>query len=253
MKTKLLYATIFAFLLVAAISCAADERFPSQDNSAIKLSSVHATMLAGGGYGIEVLSDGNYALINSDPDIASGWWTNDGTRIWIKGENVGNTSIWVIDQADRSKDVEIKVSCCYFSGWFTAVASAEGCDCEISVIAVDKSVEEAITSELRSGIIQRLGTFYRFEGSTKSVTIDFTESTFRNGIYEGTYEWTKNSLTIYYDGITEVYGFQEETDQTVVIGNDFTKEYQNLYPDAGIKEVRIISLLHNSIKIGGLN
>lgn len=217
--------------LFVFLSCTGDDI-----EKPIELSSYSIKCFAGSEYVIDVLSDTkNLALLDQDPDIASGWWINKSRSVLIKCESVGETSVFIKDRDDVNKYAEIKVTSEFLSGNFVVEQSDKA---NIIVNASDKSIKSEIEKDLSVLANSRSGTFYSFEKETKSVQIDRLCNGQKDRI-TGYYDWNKDSLHIHVNGITDKYAFGVIDDSSVIIESNLLETYKRKYPDATILTVRL--------------
>ncbi len=233
---KLKYTLLLVNILL--IGCSKSETI-SDDNNSIKLSSYSVHFLAGEECTIDVLSKtDNLSLSEENPKIASGWWTNNGKTIRIKGVNIGETSIFIKDKYHPDRTVEIKIISDYFSGNF----EEDGDRATIIVQAYEKSIQEQIESDLKAIAKSRSGTLYSFDKGSKSVTV----KEYGRNKYSGSYEWDKDNLTIKTNETTKKYKFGVIDKNSVVIESDLSNTYKLKYPNASIYHVRLIMFLKSS-------
>lgn len=167
---------ILLFSLSALFSCGGDEREPNIDDpnidDPIELSSYSIESLAQSEHIIDVLSDTKkLVLLDENPNIASGWWINNGRSIRIKIEDVGETSIFVNDRSDKRRYAEIKVASGFFTGDFVEVGDKAHFYVYINSV-VDESIKKEIEEDLAAIARSRSGTMYSFNKETKTVSID---------------------------------------------------------------------------------
>lgn len=108
---------------------------------------------------------------------------------------------------------------------------------EVIVVAKDGTIKQLIENELWEYVKQRKQSLYTFNDVTKEFTmkIPLLEQN-----YQGTYDWSIDSLILKYKDITEYLGFKiAEGRNCYIIEADRTHEYQILYPDAGITSVQV--------------
>ncbi len=114
---------------------------------------------------------------------------------------------------------------------------------EVIVEAKDAEKKLLIENELWEYVKQRQRTLYTFDGETKEFTMDIAQSGVK---YKGTYSCNMDSLILKYDNTTERYGFQIAVGRvSYIIKADKTKEYQLLYPNAGITSVKVNRVWYN--------
>lgn len=227
---KSLFNIIIVGLLV--ISCSKDEgQFPG-DNDQIRLSAYSVHLLAGGECSVDVLTTTkNLGLMDENPEIASGWWTNNGKSILIKGEGVGATVIKIQDRYNPSKKVEIKVFSDYFGGNY----KIDEDQVTVIVQASNLSVQKVIIKELQDAIQRRYGTLYRFDKVHKQVIIENKNGTQNTG----SYEWDIYSLSININGETDKFDFSVDDKGAIAMGMDMLRQYRLEYPSTDIYSARI--------------
>ncbi|MCS2890489.1 hypothetical protein [Parabacteroides faecis] len=185
---------------------------------------------------IEMRANG-YSLKNNDPQIISWEYIEKDDAICIYALNDGIGSIDVQDTEGNIKSI-ISVSAYDFgSSNIEEIAMHPTEKSSVFVEANDKNISKLIEDELWTEIKQKKKTLYSFNKETKEFTmnIPLLEQTFC-----GTFNWSIDSLTLKYNDITEKYSFQVATGRLCyIIRADKTKEYQLLYPDAGITSVKV--------------
>ncbi|WP_455666280.1 hypothetical protein [Phocaeicola sp.] len=224
MKLKMIFLTTVLFL---SASCSKEET--KTDNDLIKLSAYSVQLLAGEEYQIEILEKTkDWELIDENPEIVSGWWTNNGKTIRIKGEGIGTASVYLIDRQNSNRNTEIKVSSEYFFGNY----QEEGDKAEFQVHVLDKSVQNEIENSLKEIAQNRSGTTYSFDKNTKNVTIAHG-----NNKLISTYEWDIKSLTIHTDGNNQQYRFISAGNSSINLYMNLKEEFKEKYPNVSIYEV----------------
>lgn len=243
MRTTLTSVVIIALMLF--MGC---ETAPIADRS-VKLSMDSVTLMAGNEYEISVLSDGNYELLDENPEIASGWWVDEKTIV-IKTHSVGTARIWIKDTDDSRNDFAIKVNSKYFQGIFCERIYGPPVDrVQILVLTEDDNVKKKIEDELLDIANKRYYAIYKFKAEDNSVIVDFSGCpTIKDGQkYKGIYQWEPDGdLIMEYNGVTEKYMISQvpgRPSRFYLVQNE-TEKYQKLFPDTKIYRVsqtRIIS------------
>lgn len=226
MKTKLLLLTIFFIV----ISCS-NENEPIIDNNSIKLSRYSVHFLAGEERIIDILSEvDDFAIYDEDPSVATGWWVNESKSILIKGENVGNTSIYIKDRRNPKFFAEIKVVSDCLSGKF----KENGDSANIIVYASDKSIQAIIETDLMAIAKSRYGTLFSFDKENKVVEVDYSAAKYNGENLIGSYEWEKESLTVSFNNNTSKFGFGTMSNNSVTIVLNYLEKYKSKYPNVTI-------------------
>lgn len=230
---------IFLLLILFFISCSKNEESIANDNF-IKLSSYSVRFLAGDECLIDVHSNtGDLSLVEENPKIATGWWTNNGKSIKIKGESVGITSIYVKDRYDPDVLSKIDIVSGYFEGYYKEIESDA-----ITVIQVDDNViQKEIEFELKVLAKARIGTLYSFSKNTKTVIIREPQGK----SYNGSYDWNIDSITIKTNETTQKYLFRQVDDGLIEIGLDLAEIYKRKYPNISIYHIMSYILLSKDL------
>lgn len=185
----------------------------------------------------------NYTLRNDNPDIVSWEYTKNKSVIRIQAIKEGSGTISVVE-ADSSVVAIIHIRGYYFDGKnIEEVDMHPTLDFEVVVEAEDLVVKQLLENQLREDMLRMRRTLYTFDSETKEFTMDIVSSGQK---YRGIYEWNIDSLALKYNNTVERYGFKVATGRdSYVLHTDKTKEYQQLYPDAGIGLVRLQRLWHD--------
>lgn len=218
---------------------------PEQEKPPIELSRYGVAVFAGGSYSIDVLSDGEFSLVEENPEIATGWWTNDGKTIRIETHSVGKTGILVTDMVTE-KTVSIIVSASYFGGDFRDRELGASGLAKVSTLVEtqDAEITKAIETELKAEAEQKLNE-YLFDPENNRLIIWLNGTGQGTGRrYVGSYEWAIDSLTLNYNGISERYGFTLGNGEHY-IQKDVTDEYKIRYPDAHVIRATVQKTLKN--------
>lgn len=239
MKNKLFILS--AFSLIFFIGCSKEEHQEQEGDSGITLSSNTIRLLAGLEYSVDVLSDdGDLGLVSMNPDIASGWWSDNGKKIIIKTHDVGTTSVIVKDRNDYRRSVEINVTSEYLNGNFEVV----GEKAEILLSVNDAFIQGVIETELKAMAQALSGSTFLFNSKTKAVDIDYTLAGSKGGKYKGTYDWYVDSLIVKVDDATDKYNFGAIDNNSVMIEvRDLAEMYRKKYPQLVISTVRLANYL----------
>ncbi len=181
----------------------------------------------------------DYTLKIDNPEIISWEYTKHKGVIRIKALSSGNASISVTDANDNTIAI-IGVWAHYFgSSNIEEITMHPDPNVKSEVIVEAKDAEKKllIENELWEYVKQRQRTLYTFDGETKEFTMDIAQS---GAKYKGTYSCNIDSLILKYENITEKYGFQIAAGRvSYIIKADKTKEYQLLYPNAGVTSVKV--------------
>lgn len=123
---------------------------------------------------------------------------------------------------------------------------------EVFVDAADADVKEFIEDELWKYAKLRKRSKYVFNPVDRTFQMNIIQL---GEIYNGTYEWSIDSLILNYNGVQEKYGFKIGAVDCYVIQEDKTEEYKRLFPLAGITDVRLNRIWydHCVIHLGGLD
>ncbi len=230
---KLKYYLITTILIF--VGCSENENKPPIDNL-IKLSCYSVHFLAGDEYIIDVLSDSKkLSLQEKNPEVASAWWTNNGKSIRIKGENIGSTSIYITASEQTDATTEIKVISDYFYGNY----KEDGSKAIATVHCDEKDVQDKIEKELKRRAEQRTGTMYSFNKNLNAVMINEPNG----NTYSGEYDWKINRLRITINKNTYDYLFQHTQKGIIELELDLLDVYKQVYPEAVVRTVKLLSLL----------
>lgn len=185
----------------------------------------------------------NYTLRNDNPDIVSWEYTKDKAVVCVQTIKEGSGSISVVD-ADSTV---IAVICVIGRYWgsknIEEIDMHPTLDFEVVVEAEDLVLRQLLENQLREDMRCMRRTLYTFDSETKEFTMDIVSSGQK---YKGIYEWNIDSLALKYNNAVERYGFNVATGRdSYVLHTDKTKEYQQLYPDAGITLVRLQRLWYD--------
>ena len=194
----------------------------------------------------------NYTLNTHNQEIVSATVHDEKKSVYIIAHKPGKTTIQLVDTDNNKILCEIAATINHFGSpeiteWGIPQDGQPGSP-GIIVKAKDTDIQKKIEHELRTESLVFVFAIYSFDWNTK-----FTLTTESGLFYEGTYEWDFTSLTLRYDNKVEKYGFKfsDEMINGYVIQANKTEEYQQRYPDAGITEVKVNRVWHNSGKIPG--
>lgn len=185
---------------------------------------------------VEMKANG-YKLKNNNPQIVTWDYIEKDDAICIYAINTGIGTIDVLDIEGNTRSI-ISVSACDFGSSNIEEISMHPTEkSEVFVEANDVDVKQLIESELEEDIRQKHRTLYTFDKKTKGFTMNIPQ---QNQMFQGTFDWSIDSLTLKYNNVTEKFGFQVATGRVCyIIRADKTKEYQLLYPAAGITSVKV--------------
>ena len=240
---KLIFTTFCLFILFGCSKNEADQKIAEPTTTTISYS------VLAGQHIYAPLKKGNseYILKTDNPNIVTFEYLEDIEAVSISTLDCGKASITVTD-ANNDTIAIIKISANYWgSKEIEEIGQSETVKPEVLVVSKDMETKLLIEKELWNYINQRNGTLYSFDGKTKEFTINITQLGER---YQGTYCWSIDSLVLNYNNMTEKYGFQ------IIQGRDYykiqadkTKEYQSIYPKAGITSVKISRIWYDSGKL----
>lgn len=182
------------------------------------------------------LKANKYTVRNNNPGIASWSYIEKSDAISIKLEADGEGTIDILDANNNIKNI-IHIYAFYFNADKIEESDMHPTEkAEVTVEVIDSDVKSLIEKQLWKEIEQKRGTFYSFKSDTKVFTMSYPQTTEK---LQGTYKWSIDSLTLNYQNTIEKYGFKIATGRRCyLISSDKTKEYQLLFPNAGIKVVR---------------
>lgn len=231
-RLKLTISIVFFIL----ISCSRNEE-PDNIVDPIRLSSDFVSFLPGEECIIDVFSKmEDLALLEENPNIASGWWTNQGQSILIRGESVGETFITIRDRKNPNISAEIRVVANYFSGDF----EEQGDKSSIIVQACDNSIVDIINDELKIMAEKRSGIIYSFNKDNKTVDIDYSNSGYKKKKHIYDYDWGKDYLYISIEGNVDKYGFGSfDSSKYVMLEIDLLEVYKIKFPDANVSIAKL--------------
>lgn len=185
-----------------------------------------------------------YIFKNNNPEILSWEYSEKQNKaIEIKSLSNGSGTIDVLNTGNDTLFIICIQSYYLSSSHMEEVAMHPTERCEVTVDAQNIEVKQLIESELWKQVDQKRRTLYTFDAQTWEFTMTPPNSEQK---FQGTYEWNIDSLVLKYNDITERYGFKVAAGRICyLIFEDKTKEYQSLYPDAGIELVKIKRILYN--------
>ena len=185
---------------------------------------------------IEMKANG-YKLKNNNPQIVSWEYIENDDAICVYAINTGIGSIDVLGVDGNIRSI-ISVSACDFGSSNIEEISMHLTEKSgMFVEANDAEIKQLIEDELEEDIRKKHRTLYTFDKKTKEFTMNIPQ---QEQTFQGTFDWSIDSLTLKYNNVTEKYGFQVATGRVCyIIRADKTKEYQYLYPSAGITCVKV--------------
>lgn len=179
-----------------------------------------------------------YTVKNNNPEILS--WEYSEKNNEVIDVNTLSSGYGTIDVLDAEGNIKfaIGIHSRYFGGDNIEELSMHPTErCEIVVEAQHADVKQAIESVLKENMDRINRTLYTFDAETKKFTMSIPKLEQK---IQGTYEWSIDSLILRYNDVTERYSFRVAVGRVCyIIQDDKTKEYQLLYPDAGITLVRV--------------
>ena len=199
--------------------------------------------------------DKSYVLISDDSQVASSEFMNDDQWICVNTIKPGRALVKVVDKDDDKILLEIAVTVSYFGSQnIEEITMHPTLKTEVIVEALNLEIKQMIENKLWDEIKQKKRTLYVFNDKTKEFSMDIVQMEQKK---QGTYEWSIDSLVLRYDDTIERYGFEIATGRrNYILWEDKTKEYQTLYPEAGITSIRLCRILYDWDvigNIGGLN
>lgn len=179
----------------------------------------------------------DYKLKNNNPQIVTWDYIKKDDLICVYALRSGLGSIDVLDTEGNIRS-KIFVSASDFGGSNIEEISMHPTEkSDVFVEADNSDVKQVIEDELWMDIKQKHKTIYAFDRNTKGFTMNIPQ---QEQMIEGTFDWSIDSLILKYDNVTERYGFKVATGRVCyIIEANKTKEYQLLYPDAGITSVKV--------------
>lgn len=238
---KIIFTTFCLFILSGCSKNEVDQGFAEPDTISYNVLAgqhIFAPLKKG---------DSEYILKTDNPNIVAFEYLEDIEAVSISTLDCGKASITVTD-ANNDTIAIIKVSANYWgSKEIEEIGKSETLKPEVLVESQNMETKLLIEKELWSYINQRKGTLYSFDKNTKEFTINITQLGER---YQGTYCWSIDSLTLNYNNTTEKYAFHMIPGRDYYkIQTDKTKEYQSIYPKAGITSVKINRIWYDSGKL----
>ena len=233
MRIIVFYITCFVLILV---SCS---KVPSESD--LKEEALADKILLRGLAGEVIyvpldLDTRNCILKSENPEIVSCEFVEDCDLICVHMLGTGKTSISLLNVGGAEVAI-IYVSVCYFSSsLIEEIAMHPAIKPEVFARVTDPRIKQFIEDELWAEIARAKKTFYTFDGIAKKFTMDITQLEEK---YQGTYEWTIDSLILKYGDVTERYGFKKADKDCYIIQADKTTEYQHRYPNGGIISVTL--------------
>ena len=237
------------------ISCSSAEDSPpiidNPQKGIVELDLVHNEMIRlwnGTACSFEAIKEGEYNIISENLLIATA--KVEGKVFTVTAGRPGETNIKITDKAGNETVIKF-YSRAFDSYWAEEPNLHKLYQNSINVAASDKSVATLIKADLKAVSADNRDFYvYRFTQGTDELIV--TRSTL--GLTQGTYNWDfdNRTLTLNYDGMTEKYmcdimpQYPNMFINTPVlryilaITKDYTEEYKQKYPKAGIEEVFVI-------------
>lgn len=247
---------IFVFLLLVStsmmISCSSTEDLgPIENPGPVEVDLVHSEMIRlwnGTSCRFEAIEDGEYNIKSEDPLIAK--VKVEGKVFTVVAGRPGETNISITDNAGNETVIK-----CYsraFDGyWAEETLLQKLYKNSINVFARDKSVATLIKDELKAQNADNIGLYvYRFTQDSDELVVSGGNLIMEQGTYK--WDFDNRMLTLNYDGNTEKYSVDVMPQYPnmfiiypllrfiLAITRDYTEEYKQKYPDAGIEEVFVI-------------
>lgn len=247
---------IFVFLLLIStsmmISCSSTEDFdPIENPGPVEVDLVHSEMIRlwnGTSCSFEAIEEGKYSIKSENPSIAK--VKVEGKVFTVIAGRPGETNISITDNAGNETIIKC-YSRAFDSYWAEETLLHKLYKNSINVFARDKSVIDPIKTELKAiGADDRGLYVYRFTQDSDELVVSGGNLTMEQGTYNWDFE--KRMLTLNYAGITEKYScdiMPQYPNMFIIypllrfilaITKDYTEEYKQKYPDAGIEEVFVI-------------
>ena len=211
---------------------------------------VHSEMIRlwnGTACSFKAIEDGEYSIKSENPLIATA--KVEGKLFTVIAGEPGETNVRITDKLGNETVIKC-YSRAFDSYWSEEPLLHKLYENSINVAASDKSVAALIKAELKAISADNKDYYlYKFYDIDKVLV---KRSTL--GLTQGTYNWdySKRTLTLNYDGITEKYRCdimpqypnmfigEPVLHYIVAITKDYTEEYKQKYPNAGIEEVFVI-------------
>lgn len=248
----------FDFLLLIPIfimiGCSSTDDSTPVDNpkkGLIEIDLVHGEMIRlwnGTACSFEAIEDGEYSIKSENPSIATG--KVEGKVFKVIAGRPGETNLRITDKLGNETIIKC-YSRAFDSYWAENPLLHKLYQNSINVAANDQSVATLIKNELKAMSADNHDFYvYKFNQNTDELLINSPAT----GLVWGTYNWDFNSrtLTLNYNGITEKYRCDVMPQYPnifigapvlhyiLAITKDYTKEYKDKYPSAGIEEVFVI-------------
>lgn len=216
----------------------------------IEVDLVHNDMIRlwnGTACSFEAIEDGEYSIKSENLLVATA--KVDGKVFTVIAGEPGETNIKITDKLGNETVIKC-YSRAFDSYWAEEPLLHKLYENSINVAASDKSVAALIEAELKAISADNKDYYvYKFYDTDKLLV---NRSTL--GLTQGTYNWDYNSriLTLNYDGMTEKYSCDimpqypnmfigaPVLHYILALTKDYTKEYQQKYPNAGIEDVFVI-------------
>lgn len=249
---------IFFLLLLLStsimLSCSSRDDSDPIDNpkhGPVEVDLVHSDMIRiwnDTSFSFEAIDDGEYSINAEDTVIAR--VKVEGKEFTVKAGRPGKTNIRISDKVGN--ETIIKFYSCAFNGhWAEEPLLHKLYHNSINVFARDKSVAALIKDELKEMSADNRDFYvYRFIQESDELVVSGGGLVMEKGTYN--WDFDNRMLTLNYDGITEKYSIdlmpqypnmfinEPVLRYIVAISRDYTEEYKQKYPDAGIEEVFVI-------------
>lgn len=201
-------------------------------------------------YSVNTETNDDLLLESDNPEIAIGE-IEDHHWICIQTKKEGVTYVRL---SNRTGILMIFYVAAYYFGSedIEEIANHPTLRNEVFVEAADADVKAYIEDELWKYAKLRKRTKYVFNPTDRTFQMNITQL---GEIYNGTYEWSIDSLILNYNGAQEKYGFKVGSGDCYIMQEDKTEEYKRLFPQAGITDVQLNRIWydHSIIHLGGLD
>lgn len=232
-------------LLFSGIFLASCSNGKDDDNRQPEFSSKVVDILVGGiecSISFTANGTGDYNIVNLNPDIAAATFDNTG-RLVIETSDIGEATVRAVNVKDDKIYCELKINSMDLHGnyglGYRSSPSVNPDFLDLEHSNLDSSAEDLIRAELIADITSKMSGYYDFDAKTGNVKVTHNGGSQSPEIYHGTFTWdrTNQELSINYNSITVKYTTGHIQYDIMDVYRDLTKDYQALYPDAGITKV----------------